>query len=810
MRNRRMAATCVVVVWAAMVLALPAEAAPSRTKTPVPDLTRGGKPDKSHDWTLGATGARGWIWGWKGHTFDARQILIAQVDAGSPADGVLTRGDVILGVGGGKKRFDGDARVQFARAVTHAETRGGGGKLTLTRWRAGKVEDVELKLAVLGSYGPAAPYDCPKSAKIFDLGCRAIAAKGLDRVSIPNSLNALALLAAGKKEYAPILAGYAKLVADFRCESMASWHYGYANTFLAEYVLTTKDASVAPGLRRITLEIARGQGNAGTWGHKFARPDGVLNGYGAMNQPGLVLTLSMVLARETGIHDAALDRAIARATRFLRWYVDKGAIPYGDHEPWPDHDDNGKCSLAAVLFDLLGDAEAATFFARMGTAAHAERESGHTGNFFNVLWALPGVSRCGPIATGAYLQETSWYYDLARRWDGSFSYQGTPANWNGHSYNGWDSTGAYLLAYALPRKSLYITGRRPSTVKPMSKAETARVIDAGRGFDFWTGRAACDGKTTTQLLTALTSWSPTVRIRAAWSLGKRNENVVPRLLALLASKDRYARYGACQALAEIGPKGPVAAPQLRALLTDDDRWLRALAIAALAAMDSKTRKAATPDLMKIAAAPDAADPRRRVSRAAGEALFVRKRGSAAGGVLTQSLDGVDRRLLYAAVRAVLQNDDGHARSYVGAIYSNLTAEDLAVLLPDIVRATRDMAPSNVMFADGVRLAGLELLAKRRIREGMKLCIDLTDPSRWGFARRAPRCLKCLRSYGGNARELIGELKELRKAVIQRDRKSGEKGEMAVAIAELIADIQADTDPPKLRTIKEFVENPTKP
>ena len=28
-------------------------------ETKVPDLTRGGKPDKTHDWTLGPTGARG-------------------------------------------------------------------------------------------------------------------------------------------------------------------------------------------------------------------------------------------------------------------------------------------------------------------------------------------------------------------------------------------------------------------------------------------------------------------------------------------------------------------------------------------------------------------------------------------------------------------------------------------------------------------------------------------------------------------------------------------------------------------------------
>ena len=31
------------------------------------------------------------------------------------------------------------------------------------------------------------------------------------------------------------------------------------------------------------------------------------------------------------------------------------AIPYGDHHPWIEtHEDNGKCGMTAVLFNLLG------------------------------------------------------------------------------------------------------------------------------------------------------------------------------------------------------------------------------------------------------------------------------------------------------------------------------------------------------------------------------------------------------------------------------------------------------------------------
>ena len=113
----------------------------------------------------------------------------------------------------------------------------------------------------------------------------------------------------------------------------------------------------------------------------------------------------------------------------MRFYVGKGAVPYGDHHPWiQTHEDNGKCGMASVLFNLLGEAEGAEFFSRMSVASHgAERDTGHTGNFFNILWSLPGVAQSGPHATGAWMQEFgAWYFDLARRWDGTFLHQGPP------------------------------------------------------------------------------------------------------------------------------------------------------------------------------------------------------------------------------------------------------------------------------------------------------------------------------------------------------------------------------------------------
>jgi hypothetical protein len=77
----------------------------------VPDFTKGAKiPTGSrHDWNLGPTGLRGWIFCDRLVTTDARQILITKVDQGSPAADTIRVGDVMLGVGG--KPLVWDART---------------------------------------------------------------------------------------------------------------------------------------------------------------------------------------------------------------------------------------------------------------------------------------------------------------------------------------------------------------------------------------------------------------------------------------------------------------------------------------------------------------------------------------------------------------------------------------------------------------------------------------------------------------------------------------------------------------------------
>ncbi len=274
-------------------------------------------------------------------TSDARQILITTVATGSPADGVIAVGDVILGVEG--KSFAFDPRTEMGKAITNAESEGGNGKLILTRWRNGQSDEVVLTLPVLGSYSPTSPYQCPKSTRILEQGCKRLAERmattdyGTRTAPIVRALNALALLACGNTAYHSIVKKEAQWAASFSTSSMQSWHYGYIMMLLSEYILATGDESVMPGLQRLALEVAKGQSKVGSWGHGFAIPDGRLGGYGMMNSPGIPLTISLTMARAAGVKDIEVEQAIERSTRLLRFYVEKEPSPTATITPGSKH-----------------------------------------------------------------------------------------------------------------------------------------------------------------------------------------------------------------------------------------------------------------------------------------------------------------------------------------------------------------------------------------------------------------------------------------------------------------------------------------
>ena len=765
-------------------------------KMSLPDFTKGDPIPNgaNHDWNLGATGARGWMYSDKMVTTDARQIKITKIAEDSPAVGTLQVNDVILGVNG--QPFSYDPRTELGKALTQAE--GNDGLLPLIRWRNGKTEKVVMKLPILGSYSATAPYNCPKSKRILDEGCRSLAFRIDDARykprAITRSLNALALLASGNPDYIPLVRKEAQWAKDYTTNGYKTWHYGYVIMLLAEYVMATGDQSVMPGLKRLAMEAAEGQSIVGSWGHRFAREDGRLGGYGMMNAPALPLTTSLVMARAAGVKDPAIDRAIEKSATLLRFYEGKGAIPYGDHHPWTQtHEDNGKCGMAAVLFNLLEEKGPATFFSHMSLASHGpERDGGHTGNFFNILWSLPAVAQSGPHATGAWMNEFgAWYFDLARRHDDSFLHQG-PAQMKNDSYHNWDCTGGYLLAYAMPLKKIWLTGKRPGVAPQLNADEANKILLAGRGWTNKDRNSAYDKLNADTLIEFLGSWSPTVRERAAMAIARRKNVPAESIIKLLDSSSLYARLGACQALAHTKNSSPDAIISLRKNLKHEDLWLRVKAAEALASIGQPAMQALPELLTMLAKGPTPEDPRAMEQRYLSFAVFDK--------LLKKSLDGVDQKLLQKAIIAGLQNQDGRSRSSIGGAYQKLTYEEIKPLLPAIHEAIKTPSPSGIMFASGVRLSGLEVLATHRIKEGLPLCLDVMEINEWGKAARIKRCLNALEKYGVAAKPLLPKIKQL-----EEDLKSHREAKMlkphAVRVQKIIQSLENATGSVELRSIR---------
>jgi hypothetical protein len=771
-----------------------------------PDLTRGGQPNKYHDWTLGPTGARGWIWSRDLETTEARQILITKVEKGSPADGVLAIGDVILGVDG--TPFARDPRRVFGEAIGEAEREQNKGVLKVLRWRAGSQGEVTLQLAVLGDYRSTAPYDCPKSQRILEAGCRHLAQHGLGG-RVLGEINALALLASGKPEYLEVVKAYARKIGPanlkLKYDGMASWHWGYANLLLTEYYLATGDDYVLPAIREYTVQIARGQSAVGTWGHGMALPteDGRLGGYGALNQAGLVCWMSLALAEKCGVRDQVVQAAVDKAAAFFAFFAGKGSVPYGDHPPyWEYHDNNGKSSMAAVGFDLLGKTPEARFFSWMSTAAYDEREAGHTGNFFSLMWGPLGVARAGPEAVAASFKEQRWYYDLARRWDGGFTYQGGAG---GHdSYADWDMTGAMMLGLALPLQKLQITGKGAQPAQLLVGRELQSVIEDGRDFSYRHVRDCYASRTVDQLLAGLSSWSPAVRFRSASGLARKRTDCVAQLLPLLQSNRLETRYGACQALEYLQERGAPAVDLLIDQLEHRDVWLRIRAAYALAGIGKPARRAA-PALLKLALQDDPNDRLQMTRRYMCFALFLNSYmdDGPRRGLLSDSIEGVDRDVLLPAFQRMLAVEDGMARWALSSLYAKLSEEELNRLWPDILRAVERPARSGEMFADEIRLAGLKLLADRHIQEGIAVSVRYArNQNPWASETRMENIMAALKSYGSAAKETLPQLRELLEfCQNEQDFPADCKKRKCAAVADAIQAIEAAREHPRLRSIR---------
>ena len=772
----------IVVVVTAFGFTAAAHAASKRATQTPPDLTKGFVPTKSqikwHQWNLGPTGADGWMWA---HSLDydgtvgTLQIYVSKVESGSPSDGILQVGDVILGAGG-NGLFKQDCRHELSAAITEAEKQKDGGKLVLDIWRKGKTLKVTIPLKVMGTYSADAPITGPKTAKIINDACAYLMKHGIsvysghDDGGIPAAVDGLGMLASGRKEFQPMLRKYAHHLALATMNpSMASWIWGFRYLFLTEYYLATHDKSVLPAIRKYATTFAAGQSDVGTWGHGMAQPwpiyggvKMVCGGYGAENEADMADVIALILAQKCGVHDPVVQKAIDRAANFYRYYVNKGSIPYGDHKPYlkvPDN--NGKNSAEAIIFNLLGDKKSATYFTRMTLSSWPCREGGHTGNFWSMLWGALGAEVAGDQAEAAFMGKMRWLHELERGWQGNFIHEPELAS-SDVKYRGWDQTGLRLLQLCAPLHKIYITGRGGSVVTPITGKSLNDVVEALRP-DF------LKNKTPDQLVKLLSSWSPIVRRRAATALGESGANRVNELIGMLDSPNPYTRYGAAQGLRHAGLESPKAVDALVAKgVKSQDPVMFFFSTYALVDKDFKhglyqQAIRAVPALLKLAAQHDPkTDPLRQRQRVIGKVLFYYGHVEPYRGIFgyRRHITNVDPKLLVPALKQILLAANGRVLTQAGHIFNQLSPDEVKQLWPWIYVATAYRAPSGVMFADGVRYDGLRLMAAHHVREGLELGLKLMSENRWGAWSRVTTVPKIMAEYGGAAKPYVPAMRKI--------------------------------------------------
>jgi len=837
-RNRGRGRTVATLVTLGLLLfTQPTWGKASKSPQVEPDYTKGEKPVTTDcPWNLGPTGAFGNIWGTGGYepTQDSRMIQIHSVAPGTPADGVLQDGDVILGVispyaDGTRKpgaRFTRDCRHTLAEAITEAEKQNHRGKLVLNIWRQGKTLPATINLPVMGTFSDTAPYACEKTKALIDAAAQAIVKKGLfhssrDGKSSPNGsiwafTDALGLLATGEEKCMQVLREYARAIAaeseayDIHGDKgIGTWHAAYRNLFLTEYCLATKDKAVLPGIKALSTYMALGQSGVGTWSHGMAavKENGLYGppcAYGAMNSASVPCAISLMLAQKCGIEEVAIDKAVVRSLNFYRWYTDKGTVPYGDHPPADCHDNNGKTAMTAVLFDLAREKKPADFFTRSTLASYNGKERGHTGNFFSWVWGALGAARGGPEAAQSFVRNTRWFTELERRPDGGYVYQFQIPK-DPHKYEGWSTTGVRLMQHCLPRKAIYLTGKGgclpPITGKDLKSTVAAAIYDPSN-------------LSVKQLLADLGSWSPVVRDQAAVELGERDDNVVQELIAMLDSPDRYTRYGACRGLDYAG-RGSVEA--VNALVDrvekNKDLALRYFAVTSLAKRGGRTKGnglgqavvKATNALLKQAAIDEPEqDPMHKLHNAIAGILFYGGRVRDYKGYYPdgQGIDTLDRSLLIPAVKSLLTNPNGAARSAVSNVYTHLKEDDLEQLYGDIYRAAKNKAPSGVMFSGGVRANGTILLARNRFKEGLPLALNYLYQEGWGKFARVPAAFEALSNYGSAVKPYLEEMRQREYERYIKGRKPGEVKKCKTAWQKILATLDQDVE---LRSIEPYLE-----
>lgn len=731
-------------------------------------------------------------------------IRVTKLEEGSPAEGKLNEGDIIIGIG--DQAFQIDPRSGFAFAINQAEAEGGKMPLLLENGKK-----VVIQIPALGSYSLTAPYNCPKTDDIIDQAAKSILTD--ERIGTsPTRTDLLGLMATGEKDHLNVVSKVIKAnekngVLDIDAETVegflsgtkidggpvtAGWGWGYNLITLGEYYLLTKDEDVLPAIRLYALGLARGQDAVGLWGHRMATTalGGRLAGYAQMNQPSLSNLMAMIIARKCGIKDPVLDQAIERTYAYVADHVGKGSFPYGVHGPQPTYfNNNGMSGLAAICMSLMGNQEGASYFSEIAAASHDQLHSGHASPFFNPLWTPLGVALSGPGVTHEFFMQSLWYFNGQRHWEGGF-----PGRTNTGTYNG-----QALLTYCLPRRALLITGREADpSIWVKSDAQATEIVMRNRIVD--------ETKSNEELLEALNhpftqvSWAAakelTNRMRATRQANEE-DSIMPELMKLIKEGSDRQQINTMQSFGHRCPS-VYALPHVEtigAILRNPDEPLEVRLAAAGALGTDSFGEAARPyynDVLKLAFEKLPNDPFN---------LLLVEVSTAATGISDRPFEAglvTDKPLFYRTAMRFLDHKRQQVRGDGLRMLRGMPLEDFYLVAERFTHVMDNDDPSYHSYHNMLEIGipGIEALAGLRIRDGLDYLVQITfsPTGKWGFKRNM--LFQTLPLYGGNAGPYIPKLEEHRN--IPGTGKSLQKWK------DLVTAIEEDKDPHELISLAEAI------
>jgi len=702
---------------------------------------------KTTDHLLGPTGMRG--------TDGKKDIKVTAIERGSPADGRLKPGDVIVGANG--RKFKTSPRREFADAINESEGEALAGRMVL-QLSGGK--QAELHLKAYGDWNDTAPADCPKTAVLVDAIAGHLVAdpKALDNDNL--CVGWLGLMATGdeailefvrrelpQQEWAkPDRDHLMAIVNGDQPSGYVGWYWGYQLMALAEYHLLTGDKSVLPAIESYAVALSLGQDPAGLWGHRMATRsrNGRLPGYSHINQPSLVCFIGLLLAKRCGIDRPELDRAIAKCHGFYNTFTGKGTIPYGVHDPnSTSYNNNGMSGLAAIAMALCGDTKAAAFFSRQAANGYDTLEQGHASHFFNVLWTPLGANVAGPEVMREFSKRSRWLYTLYRAWDNRFTYDG-----DGHKSIA--TSGALLLHLCLPRKQLVITGRDADASIWLTDAKVNEVMGWNR-IDF----KQLGGD---ELLAMFGHEAPQVRRAAPWTLREQEGDYHGKVEELIRFGNHLEKLSA---IGYFGYKCPseVALPRLPLLggvLRDagQEMDVRAAAASAISWHAPQAREY-FPDMLQLLLADKPDAEYGLLDQEIGQALCTLSQDPFADGVVK------DKELFYGAVAKLSRNPRQGGRGSAMRLLAHMPIEDFPRVAEDVRTVTLNRDPSYHSYHNpqATLLPGAEVLAHLGIRDGLDWAMQTLETPDGKGSFKLAAVQGVLLTYGVHSKDKVEAIKK---------------------------------------------------